>query len=134
MSNETYKLLADIVWIIHMMVVFVLCGSLLWAYLAFFRKIYWPYIVCTALSVVTGISQLVFLGCPLTILEYELRSVYDPHVNVPKSFIVENLYKLAGINVESLTVSIVVWLTLITSIAAFAVYKAGPRIKKLFTP
>jgi len=89
-----YKFMADIVRIIHVLVIVLLVMGI-WIsdkYPPTYRLMNLIFILTT------GLSQILFRGCPLTILENALRKKYDPTTTYPGSFISFHLHNRLGIN------------------------------------
>lgn len=86
-----YRILANIVFLFHLLVVFIILFG--W-YFHFLNFIY----ICVLL--VTLFSE-IFLGyCPLTKLEFDLRKKLIPSLNYDYSFLSYYAYKLTGINIS----------------------------------
>lgn len=96
---DKYRKLANAVFYFHMFWIVVLIGG---AFLATYYPWYRP-INFAVLTVTIG-SQLIWMGCPLTIIEYSLRSKYDPDHRYTGSFVCYLLDRTFGIKVTPIMV------------------------------
>ncbi len=81
----------------------------------------WWLIIWVFMLITTVVSQFLWLGCPLTLLENKLRAKYDPSTTYERPFISNYLYKRFGIEI-SITI-IVVQLTVVAIITTvFLIY------------
>jgi len=95
MSRRKYKRLAWITFVFHLFWVIVLLGGIP---LSHCLKWYMQYHMCA--FTMTIVSQIIWFGCPLTMLETYLRRKADPHYgNYTGSFICLLLRKILGIRV-----------------------------------
>lgn len=101
MNNKLiYKRLADVVAILHwIVIVYLILGGGL-------QLLFPGYAIYHLIFVITvGLSQLIWLGCPLVALENALRAKYDPDTRYYGSFTYHALKKL-GINVPPIVISL----------------------------
>ena len=95
-----YKLLANSVMVFHLLWVVILIGGGVMQF-----KLEWYRPIHTAVVTTTVLSQLIFLGCPLVVLENSLRRQYDPSTTFTGSFIAHYLQKF-GVEVSPLMVTL----------------------------
>jgi len=117
-----YLLLANIVAIIHVLVVIALFGgSIAFFTVKKYRGSIWDKLH-SALVFVTMGTQIIFLGCPLTLIEQALRSRYNPSITYYGSFTTHYLLKYFGFEVEGMAVTAVMAIIVLTAIASFLVF------------
>lgn len=91
-----YKWLANVTFGFHLLWILVLLGGLGLQYiLPWYEKFH------LAAVMTTIVSQVLWLGCPLTTLECALRRKYDKETSYYGSFIAYFLNKYFGINISS---------------------------------
>jgi len=127
-----YKIFADAVIVVHLLfIIFMLFGFLLTAYALFFRQKFldWWLFRSLHLSGILYVASLSILGkyCPLTLLEYELRSRYEVSSVYSGSFIVHYLEKLVYPDVNPLIIQIP---TVFIAIFTIVVFIIRPPKKK----
>lgn len=116
-----YKILADLVVIIHFLwIVFLLTGAL-WGRKNRFIKIFH---ICGLIFAL--LIQSLDWYCPLTHLETWLRTKHDPAMSYEGSFIVYYLEKLIYINIPSWIIFI---LTILLAILNFIIYCKNSYIR-----
>ncbi len=106
-----YKRLADAVAIFHWILIAYLISGL-------FFQIAFPWYAKIHLIIVAtvGISQLLWLGCPLVTLENALRAKYDPSAKYYGSF-TYNAFKKIGITLPPIVISLqMIILLIITAV------------------
>lgn len=94
---EVYRILADFVFGFHLVwIALLLGGTILSINYKWYRRYH------AAALAGTIVSQLIFLGCPLTALEDALRMQYDPKVkfSVSGSFVCHYLKEYFGFQIS----------------------------------
>jgi len=92
---KKYKLLANLVFILHLIVIVMLfSGAFLCTILSWYKNIFFPFLGTVMLS------QLAFLGCPLTTLESGLRAKYNKFPEFSGSFTSFLVYKIFKIRIS----------------------------------
>ena len=104
---STYRLLTDFVVVFHFVWVAVLLGG--W----FLYRFKWWRPIQVTLVLTTIISQVLFLGCPLVVLENSLRMKYDPQAVYKGSFICHYIEEYLGYQLSP------GWITLALVVIAF---------------
>lgn len=108
-----YKLLADAVFVFHMVWIVILLGGIGVQF-----RYEWDRPIHMAVVTITIVSQLIFLGCPLVALEQALRRKYDASNSFTGSFVVYYLRffgvevsptMVTGILAVIATTSFVIW-------------------------
>jgi len=120
-----YRLLADILLVIHLAwIVFMLWGFVL-TVRAFWRPSFYDRWLFRSLHlggiVFVGIWELMGKYCPLTIWEYDLRRLHDPSVEYPGSFIVDLLERLVYPDVDPMIVAVPTMAIALFTLVLFAV-------------
>ena len=117
--------LANAVSVFHVVWAGLLLGSLVVFALSLFLPISFIVKVCWAIVGVTTISQLLFLGCPLTTLENALRSYGKDRMKGYKaSFVVDRLDKWFDLRPSTVIVTVSMWFLLMFSVITFVVHLA----------
>jgi hypothetical protein len=131
-----YKIIADIIVVLHFIwIIFMLLGFVLTIY-GFFRRDYfnwWLFRTLHLLGILfVGILTLLRRFCPLTILENLSRVKHNPESTYPGSFIIHYIENLVYPDVNQIFLRI---LTLLASLFILTVYVIKPptKIKKLFS-
>ena len=126
MSASFFKALADAVAVLHVAIIVFLLSA------AFGYKtwIFSKYTIVRRLHIgtvaVTMLSQLIFLGCPLTTLEQSLRHQYDPTTYYYGSFVAHLLLKYANVQVSSILVTTGIWLLVLVSFVGWFTFSTKP--------
>jgi len=120
-----YRLLADILLVIHLAwIVFMLWGFVL-TVRAFWRPSFYDRWLFRSLHlggiVFVGIWELMGKYCPLTIWEYDFRRLHDPSVEYPGSFIVDLLERLVYPDVDPMIVAVPTMAIALFTLVLFAV-------------
>jgi hypothetical protein len=116
-SPRTYEVLANIVFVIHILVVVYMLSGVVLGAMGFMSK--HPTYQQVNLLVIGGIifSQILFGGCPLVLLETSLRHQYDPSIHPTGSFTVALIKSATGASVPVMMVTICTYLIGITLLA-----------------
>ncbi len=94
-----YRRLADIVsWFHAFWLLLLLGGSLIALIFPWYKTINWIVIS------VTLVSQILWLGCPLTVLEHSLRNKYNPADKSSGSFVCNFCENKLGIKISPIVV------------------------------
>lgn len=93
-----YKILADLIVMIHFGWILFMIGGFIFTLCCFFRKEFFDRWLLRMIHLfgIIYVGVLAVLGkhCPLTILEYNLRIKHNPELNYPGSFIIYYIEKL----------------------------------------
>lgn len=119
-----YKLLADLIVVIHFIwIIFMLLGFLLTLQAFFYKRDFFKWFRFRIIHVlgIFYVALLSILGryCPLTILENYLRSRYDPNLVYPGSFIIHYLEGLVYPQVNPLIILIPTGFIAVFTVFAF---------------
>jgi len=130
-----YPILADLIVVIHFIwILFMLAGFLLTLY-AFRRKAIFDWWVFRTLHLLgiayVGLLTVLRQHCPLTVLEYSLRTRHDPGLTYPGSFIIYYVEKLVYPGVNPLSIFIPTVMIAVFTIVVFIV-RPPARIKGYF--
>lgn len=131
-----YRLLADLIVVIHFVwIIFMLLGFILTLQAFFYKRTFfnWFRFRITHLGGILYVALLSIMGkyCPLTVLENYLRSRYNPNLTYPGSFIIHYLEGLVYPGVNSLVIQIPTAFIAIFTVFAFILKppKKGDRSK-----
>jgi len=116
---QVYRILADIVCCFHAFWAILILSGI---FVAMRWRWYMPY-HCIAL-ISTAVSQVLFLGCPLTALENSLRASYDPKAVHTGSFTCYCLERYFGYKIQPEIVTLV--LLIIITLSVLVVYFRRP--------
>lgn len=130
-----YKILADLIVVIHFIWILFMVGGFILTLRGFFRKEFFDWWLFRTIHL-CGIIYVGLLGalrqyCPLTILEHILRTHYNPGLIYPGSFIIYYIEKLVYPEVNPLMILIP---TILIAIFTVIVFIARPpaKIRKTF--
>lgn len=130
-----YKLLADIIVVIHFgWILFMLLGFILTLRGFFYRRFFdrWLFRTLHLCGIIyVGLLALLREYCPLTILENILRVRYNPELRYPGSFIVYYVEKLVYPDVNPLIILIPTVIIAVFTILVFIV-KPPAKIRRIF--
>ena len=125
-----YKILADIIVLIRFLwILFMLAGFLLTVYGFFHKEFFdrWLFRTLHLFGIVyVGILAALGQYCPLTVVEYNLRSRYNPQLEYPGSFIAYHVEKLVYPEVNPL---IIIIPTVVMAVFALVVFVVRPPRK-----
>ena len=130
-----YKILADIIVIVHLVwILFMLVGFIL-IVRGFFRGRFfdrWLFRTVHLFGIVY-VSLLALMGkyCPLTLWENSLRAKFDPTLTYPGSFLIHYAEKLVYPDVNPLVILIPTTFITVFTVVAFII-RPPKRIKKIF--
>lgn len=130
-----YKLLADLIVVIHFVwIIFMLLGFLLTLQAFFYKKAFFDWFRFRIIHLIGifYISLLSILGnyCPLTILENFLRSRYELNLVYPGSFIIHYLERLVYPAVNPLIIQIPTAFIAVFTILVFII-RPPRKIRKI---
>lgn len=92
MQKITYRILADLIFILHVGVVIVIVIGWYYPALQNFNLI---------VTLIVLVSEIYFGYCPLTKWEFVLRKKLEPNLNYDSGFISYYVYKIFGLNIPS---------------------------------
>ncbi len=130
-----YKILADVVLVVHFMWILFMVGGVMFTIACFFRKqLFDKWLIRTIhLAGIIFVCALAVMEkyCPLTILENKLRLRYNPEGVYPESFIQYYLEKLIYPDVDP---AFIVMPTIILTLFTVVVFIIKPpqKIRNLF--
>ena len=123
MSAHMYRILANVVFVIHILVIVFMITNAALTITGFMADHPLYHRLSTVFVGMVIISQIVFLGCPLVALEYSLRRHYDPSIHYTGSFTVYLIEKLTGVTIPTLAVTIATYLIVAIVIAGWIFLK-----------
>jgi len=131
----SYKIFVDGIIALHFLyVLFMLFGFFLTIYGVLFRSRFFDWWLFRTLHLlgILYVASLSILGkyCPLTLLENELRSRFDPSLAYSGSFIVHYLEKIIYPDVNSLVIQIPTIFIALFTIAVFII-KPPEKIRRI---
>lgn len=123
-----YETLADLVASLHSLWIVLTLALAAWAFIGFFAK--WRTAIFAiraflAIGFTTLASQLVWLGCPLTLLENTLRTRHDPSTAYEGAFLAHLIEKWVGVKVDPIFIT--AQLLLFLGVAVYLVLKIQPQ-------
>ena len=129
------KILADLIVVIHFIwILFMLTGFII-TIIGYFRKSifdWWLFRILHLIGIIyVGLLTVLRQYCPLTILEYALRTRYHSELMYPGSFIVYYIEKLVYPDVNPLIILIPTVIIAIFTLIVFII-KPPAKIKKIF--
>ena len=132
-----YRILADIIVIMHFMwILFMLVGFIL-TLCGFFRKRFFDRWLFRTLHLlgIAYVSLLATMGkyCPLTLWENILRLKYDPDLTYPGSFMIHYAEKLVYPDINPLIIRIPTTFIAVFTVVVFII-RPPKRIKRIFFP
>lgn len=130
-----YKILADIIVVMHFAwILFMLIGFIFTIAGFFWKRFFDRWLFRTVhLFGIIYVSTLALMGkyCPLTIWENTLRQEYDPNLTYPGSFMIHYAEKLVYPDINPLIIQIPTTFIAVFSILAFII-KPPQKIKTIF--
>ena len=131
-----YKILADIIVVIHFVwILFMLLGFILTLRGFFYRRFFdrWLFRTLHLCGIIyVGLLALLREYCPLTMLESTLRARYNPELRYPGSFIIHYIEKLVYPDLNPLIILIPTVIIATFSILVFII-KPPAKIKGVFS-
>lgn len=121
MSPTTYRLLANIVFVVHIAVIVYMLSSILLVGSGFFREHHTLEKAHFTFIGTVLISQIAFGGCPLVVLESALRHQYDPSISMTGSFTVFLIRNLTGVSVSVVFVTIGTYSIVLIALAGWVI-------------
>ena len=130
-----YKILADIIVIVHFgWIIFMLIGFILTLCGFFWKGIFDKWLFRTLhIFGIAYVSLLAIMGkyCPLTLWENTLRSKYDPGITYPGSFMIYYAERLVYPDVNPLIIQIPTTLIAVFTILVFII-RPPKKIRKIW--
>jgi hypothetical protein len=125
-----YKILADLIVVIHFIWILFMLGGFIFTLWGFFRKEFfdwWLFRVLHLCGIIyVGLLAVLRQYCPLTILENTLRTQYNPELIYPGSFIIYYIEKLVYPDVNF---SIILIPTILIALFTVIIFIIKPPVK-----